>query len=154
MTASIIRQASENDLPAVLDLYAQPIFNGSACSLVEANEILRTMSVYPFYRLFVAEADGLIVGTFTLLVMDNISKCGLRSAIIESVVVRESHQAQGIGTAMMRHACKLAFEKGAYKICLFTGSPNDYVHQFYSNLGFRKHGLSYVLEAAEQGEAA
>lgn len=146
MSDLLIRNAATGDLPAILELYAQPSFNGACLTLSEAEGIFRRMATYPDYRIFVAESEGKIIGTYCLLVMDNIAAVGRKSAIIESVVMSAACQGAGIGKAMMNHALETAEKSGAYKVALFTGSPNDYVHRFYEGLGFERHGISYRLE--------
>ena len=146
MNDVLIREATTGDLPAILELYAQPSFNGAALTLSDAEEIFRTIASYPDYRIFVAESEGAIIGTYCLLVMDNIAAEGRKSAIIESVVMSAAHQGSGFGKVMMNHAVENAEKFGAYKVALFTGSPNDYVHRFYEGLGFERHGISYRLE--------
>lgn len=145
-----IREALITDLPAILDLYAQPSFNGSSCSLQTATNVFERMATYPFYRLYVAERDGEIIATHTLLVQDNIARNATPSAIIEGVVVAEEARGSGVGKAMMRHAFETAAGAGAYKICLFTGSSDDRVHDFYRKLGFDEHGVSYLLNLPER----
>ena len=64
-----IRKAVESDLPAVLRLYAQPgMDNGRILTVEAAAQILRRMTTYPEYAVYVASAnDGSVVGTFALL---------------------------------------------------------------------------------------
>lgn len=146
-----IRIAKNEDISAVLALYAQDTFNGSCCTIEEAEQVFSKMQSYPFYKLYVAENAGNIIGTFSLLIMDNIARNATPSAIIESVVVHRDQQASGIGKAMMQYAFEVSATAGAYKICLFTGSPNDYVHKFYDALGFERHGISYRLLPTNDG---
>src|SRR5690242_16366814 len=68
-----MRPATEADLPAVLDLYAQPdLDDGRVLPLDQARAILARFASYPDYTLYVAEHGGRIVGSLALLVMDNI----------------------------------------------------------------------------------
>lgn len=145
-----IREALEADLPAILNLYAQPSFNGSSCSPETAASVFGRMTGYPFYKLYVAEKAETIIATYTLLVQDNIARNATPSAIIESVVVAECARGMGVGEALMRHAFESASAQGAYKICLFTGSPDERVHNFYRKLGFDEHGVSYLLRLPER----
>lgn len=145
-----IRQATEDDLPRVLALYAQPeIDDGDILPLPEAAAIFRRFADYPDYRLFVAEDGGAIVGSFALLVMDNLGHLGARSAVIEDVVVDPACQGQGIGKAMMAFALEQARSQGCYKASLSSDRKREAAHAFYEKLGFARHGHSYLtrLEA-------
>ncbi|MEL7281158.1 MAG: GNAT family N-acetyltransferase [Pseudomonadota bacterium] len=145
-----IRLAQEGDLPAIVNLYAQDDFNGDSISLAQAQAIYRRAFTAPSYSLWVAEADGKVVATACLLVMQNIAAMGRPSAILESVVVDGSFRAGGIGRQLVAHLCEQAQQAGAYKICLYTSTNADYVHRFYEGLGFKRHGISYQLNMNEK----
>lgn len=139
-----IRAASRSDLPDVLQLYAQPdLDDGRVLSATDAERIFDRMAAYPDYRLYVATVDARVVGTFALLVMDNLAHRGSRSAIIEDVAVDPAWQGRGIGKAMMRHALRLAGERGCYKAMLSSNLLRGRAHAFYEALGFERHGYSF-----------
>jgi GNAT superfamily N-acetyltransferase len=140
-----IRKAAESDLPAVLRLYAQPgMDNGRVLTVDVAAKILRRMSAYPEYAVYVATADnGSVVGTFALLVMDNLAHMGAPSAVVEDVCVDERLRGQGIGRAMMRFAMEVARQRGCYKLALSSNAAREGAHAFYRPLGFEQHGLSF-----------
>jgi GNAT superfamily N-acetyltransferase len=142
-----IRQASEADLPSVLALYAQPdIDDGDVLDIAGARAILRRFAEYPDYRLFVAEHDGIIAGSYALLVMHNLGHLGAPSAVVEDVVVGPAQQGQGVGKEMMRHALAEAGARGCYKLALSSNMKRDRAHAFYEALGFRRHGYSFLVE--------
>lgn len=142
-----IRPAAKADLPAVLRLYAQPgLDDGASLPLDEAQRIFERFATYPDYVLYVAEADGAIVGTFALLVMDNLAHLGARSAIVEDVVVDSAHRGEGIGRAMMTHAVSVCREKGCYKMALSSNLKRERAHAFYDSLGFERHGYSFRVD--------
>ncbi|QIB32808.1 GNAT family N-acetyltransferase [Ancylobacter pratisalsi] len=147
MSASelIIRPAEPADLPAVLALYRE-LDAEDALDVAEARAIFERMARYPDYTLHVGEADGTVLGTFTLLVMDNMAHRGARSAVIEAVAVAAAAQGRGIGRAMMDAALAMAREKGCYKASLSTRMSREGAHAFYESLGFERHGYSYVTE--------
>jgi GNAT superfamily N-acetyltransferase len=145
MAELVIRQATEADLPAVLALYGE-LNEGRVTSFEEARAILARMARYPDYGLYLAEQDGGPVGTFCLLILDNIAHWGTPTALVESVVVAEKVRGQGIGKAMMRAAFRMAEEKGAYKVALSSGLRNAGAHRFYESLGFERYGVSFRLD--------
>lgn len=145
-----IREATEADLPGVLALYAQPeIDDGKMLDLDSARTIYRRFAIYPDYRLFVALADGAIVGSYALLVMDNLGHLGAPSAIVEDVVVDPALHGKGVGKAMMRHAAQEALQKGCYKIALSSNMKRERAHAFYEGLGFQRHGYSFLVEPSK-----
>lgn len=146
----LIRQATVDDLPDILGLYAQPdMDNNEVVSLENAQELFDQFSHYPNYHLYVAcypNADNKVVGTFALLVMHNIGHQGSPSAIVEDVVVSSSHQSQAIGSEMMAHAMVLARQAGCYKLALSSNQKRQRAHAFYESLGFEKHGYSFQIK--------
>ena len=140
----VIREAREEDLPGVLALYAQPgLDDGQTLSVEAARLHYRRFKQYPNYRLFVAELNGEIVGTFALLIMDNLAHLGAPSGIVEDVVVARQHQGQGVGRRMMGVALENCRQSGCYKMALSSNLKREAAHAFYESLGFEKHGYSF-----------
>ncbi|MBL1263908.1 GNAT family N-acetyltransferase [Candidatus Methylomicrobium oryzae] len=141
------REASKSDLPEVLQLYAQPdLDDGTVLTASEAECIFERMARYPDYKIYVAVQDSRIVGTFALLIMDNLGHQGAPSAIIEDVAVDPFFQGQGIGRKMMRHAVRLAAKKGCYKAVLSSNLKRTRAHAFYESLDFERHGFSFRID--------
>jgi len=145
-----IRQATVQDLPPVLQLYAQPAMdNGKVLTLQAAIAHFAHFSAYPHYRLFVAceaSPEGAVIGTYALLVMHNLAHQGTPSAIVEDVVVSAAQQSQGIGRDMMQHAMAQARDAGCYKLVLSSNQKREAAHAFYESLGFVRHGYSFQIE--------
>ncbi len=147
MSALTIRPATEADLPAVLALYAQPgMDDGAMLPLDEAKALFARFARYPDYVLYVAASDGAVVGTYALLVMDNLGHMGAPSAIVEDVVVDPARQGLGVGQEMMRVAMAQAAAKGCYKLVLSSNAKRERAHAFYEKLGFRRHGVSMHVD--------
>jgi GNAT superfamily N-acetyltransferase len=145
-----IRPAQPADLAGVLALYAQPeLDDGNVMSVAEAERILARFSRYPDYTLYIAEQDGRIVGSFALLIMDNLGHRGAPSAIVEDVVVDPALHGTGIGQAMMNFAADKAREKDCYKLVLSSNAKRERAHKFYEALGFERHGYSFRLRFDE-----
>jgi GNAT superfamily N-acetyltransferase len=154
MTGSIFcREASKGDLPEVLRLYAQPDFDeGQVLSLSEAESLFARIAHYPDYKIYVALSGGQIVGTFALLIMDNLGHLGTPSAIIEDVAVDPQWQERGVGKTMMRHALQVCREKGCYKAVVSSNLRRERAHAFYESLNFERHGYSFRINLnAQQG---
>ncbi|MCL6613369.1 MAG: GNAT family N-acetyltransferase [Firmicutes bacterium] len=143
----VIREATEDDLPSLLALHAELEMDDSrVLSLDEAREIFARLKHYPNYRIYLAVMDGEIVGTFALLIMDNLAHLGAPSGIVEDVVVKAAYRGRGIGRQMMEHAYARCKEAGCYKMALSSNLKREAAHRFYERLGFKKHGYSYVIE--------
>lgn len=142
-----IRPATEADLPAVLALYAQPgVDDGQMLPLEDARRLLARFQQYPDYTLYVAEHGDEVVGSFALLIMDNLGHMGAPSGLVEDVVVQPDLHGQGIGKQMLRFAMRRCHERGCYKLALSANLKRDAAHRFYESLGFRKHGYSFLID--------
>jgi GNAT superfamily N-acetyltransferase len=141
------RVVSRADLPAVLALYAQlGQDDGTTLSVSEAEALWEDMEAHPDHRIWVAEEDGVVVGTFSLLRMVNLAHRGAPSAVLEDVVVDASRRGRGVGRAMMLHALAVARSKGCYKLALSSNGRRVDAHRFYESLGFRRHGISLSID--------
>jgi GNAT superfamily N-acetyltransferase len=143
----LVREASASDLPDLLHLHAQPdLDNGKVLPLLDAQRIFERIARYPNYKIYVAVSEARVVGTFALLIMDNLGHQGAPSAIIEDVAVDPALHGQGIGTAMMQYAIRLASENGCYKAVLSSNLKRERAHAFYDSLGFERHGYSFRVD--------
>jgi GNAT superfamily N-acetyltransferase len=147
------REASKADLPEVLRLYAQPALDdGEVVSLLEAERLFERIARYPDYKIYVAVCEGSVVGTFALLIMDNLAHMGTPSAVIEDVAVDPQWQGRGVGKIMMGYALQICGEKGCYKAALSSNLKREQAHAFYESLGFERHGYSFRI-GIQQGAA-
>jgi GNAT superfamily N-acetyltransferase len=143
----VVRKASAADIAAVLGLYAQPdLDDGNVLPVDQAVALFERFGRYPDYTLYVAEQDHEIVGSFALLVMDNLGHLGSPSGIVEDVVVAPARQGNGIGQAMMRFALERCREKGCYKLMLSSNAKRARAHAFYESLGYERHGYSFRVD--------
>jgi GNAT superfamily N-acetyltransferase len=141
-----VREACAEDLADVLALYRQPeLDNGATLSLEDAEALFDRMRAYPDYRLYVAECQGRVVGTFTLIILENLSHGGAPAGLVESVAVDPDYQGQGVGTAMMEYARGYCRARGCYKMSLSSNLRRGRAHAFYDGLGFERHGYSFRM---------
>jgi GNAT superfamily N-acetyltransferase len=145
-----IRKATGRDLPSILDLYTHlGMDDGSILTLKEAKRIFNRMKTYPDYKLYIALMDKEIIGTFALIIMDNLGHRGAPSGIIEDVVVHPEWRRKGVGKRMMQFAMEQCKERDCYKMTLSSNIKREDAHRFYESLGFKKHGYSFIVEFAD-----
>ena len=147
MDGLVIREAREGDVAAILELYRDAELEGEpAFNVDEAQAHLAVFGRYPSYRIFVALADEKVVGTYELLIMDNLAKGGRKSGVVEDVAVSPQYREHGVGRAMMMHACEECRKASCYKFVLSSNLKRADAHAFYEKLGFEKHGFSFRVE--------
>lgn len=87
----------------------------------------------PLHSIWIAELNGEIVGSITLLVEPKfIHQCG-RVGHIEDVVVRTGYAIYQIGTRLMRQALEQGRATGCYKIIL---DCEEHLRAYYGRFGF------------------
>jgi GNAT superfamily N-acetyltransferase len=111
---------------------------------LKLSAILSALQLTPTTK-YVAFCERKIVGTFALLIMDNLAHMGTPSAIIEDVAVDPEWQGRGVGTQMMKYAFQICGEKGCYKAALSSNLNRKRAHAFYESLDFEQHGYSYRI---------
>jgi GNAT superfamily N-acetyltransferase len=147
MTPVSIREAAEADLADILSAYRDAgIDGGVSFTAAEAREQFARLRSYPSYRVFVALSEGVIAGTYSLILLDNLAKRGARAGIVEDVAVRPEFQGRGIGRAMMAHAREECRVGGCYKMMLSSNVAREGAHRFYDSLGFERHGYSFLTQ--------
>jgi GNAT superfamily N-acetyltransferase len=153
-SAITIREATEGDIAAVLHLYVDSgLDDAEPLPLAAAVDIFRRMKTYPYYRLWVAEDAGRMIGTYALLIMETIPHAGAPSAIVEQVAVASAAQGTGVGKLMMQHAMDEASAAGCYKLHLSSNMKRKQAHAFYESLGFERHGYSYWTPTSQKAAA-
>ena len=95
---------------------------------------------------YVAMLGGSIVGTFALLIMDNLAHMGAPSGVLEDVVVHRDWRGKGVGKQMVQFAMDRCGERGCYKLALSSNLKRKAAHRFYDDLGFQRHGYSFVVQ--------
>ncbi len=141
----LLREVTEHDLPAVLALYIEAGIADASFTLEEACAHLQVLRQYPYFRVFVAVTGQTVVGTFELLIMDNLAKRGAKAGVLEAVAVHPGHQGKGIGRKMMAHALDQCRQQGCYKLTLSSNLKRTSAHSFYEGLGFERHGYSFQI---------
>jgi len=142
-----IREATKEDLQGILELYKQSdMDDGKVLSIEQAYNIFDKINSYPNYRVYIAEVEGGVIGTFALAIMDNLAHLGTPSGLVEDVVVKASFQGRGIGKQMMAYAMEYCKKQGCYKVALSSNLKRECAHRFYESLGYKKHGHSFLLE--------
>src|SRR5262245_25039180 len=100
-----IRDAVDADVAEVLRVLAESGIDGEHRFTVdEAREHLARIRRAPNFRLLVALADGQILGTYSLVIVDKLGKRGAPAGVVEDIAVSPSAQRKGVGRSMMAHA--------------------------------------------------
>ncbi len=145
MTA-IVRLACTSDLPSLLALFGDSEVSAAAPS-EDLPPIWRTILDQSALALFVADEDGRIVSTCTLITAPNLLREGRQHAFLENVVTHPDHRGRGHGRAVVEAALAHAWRTNCHHVLLQSGRADPRVHRFYENAGFRRDvRTAYVTE--------
>jgi GNAT superfamily N-acetyltransferase len=147
MSRLSLRPVREDELALLAAILAE--LDGDSPQLLERiRRTWKAMQAYPDYHCYFAEADGVVVGTLSLIVFPVFSHHLASDAIVEAVVVRPPYRGRGFGRSMLQAAIELAGSKGAYKLALSSNLRRLDAHRFYDGMGFTRHGVSFAIETA------
>lgn len=97
--------------------------------------------------ILVAEYEGEIIGTCTLIILPALVYNGRSFAQLEHVVVAKDKRGQGIGSQLIQYAVQKAKEANCYKLQLLSGTLDEQIN-FYKKQGFddsKTHGFKTYL---------
>ena len=139
----LIRQANETDLPKIIDLLREMDGEDGLAS-DESRAIWTNIYEYPYYKIFVIEDRELLIGTCSLVIIDNLGHLGAKLAVAENMIIRQEFRGQGIGNQLMQFVMARAKEEKCYKLMLSSNKKRTLAHNFYEKLGFEPHGISFI----------
>jgi GNAT superfamily N-acetyltransferase len=134
--AMIIRKAVEADLEQIRELYHHLNPADPLPPAAELRETWRATLDSSLMHCLVGEIAGRLVATCTLIIIPNLSRSARPYGLIENVVTHRDHRRKGLGTALLKAALDLAWEKNCYKVSLMTGSKSENTFKFYEGAGF------------------
>ena len=137
---SRIRDAREEDVPAVVALYADDELGRTREQLTDplpdaywrAFEAIRSD---PRHRLVVLD-DGEVAATLQLSFLPHLVRVGTERAQIEAVRVAAHRRGQGLGRALLEWATDEARRRGCGLVQLTTDASRTDAHGVYEALGF------------------
>ena len=135
MSELIIRKIIETDLE---NGFLESLDNlRQTCNLEQSSvrNILKKILENENHIIHVAELDGKIVGSTTLLIEQKFIHEGGFVGHIEDVVVNKEFEGQGIGMKLVLSLLDVAKEKKCYKIIL---NCEDKLLPFYEKIGFKQ----------------
>ncbi|MDR3599260.1 MAG: GNAT family N-acetyltransferase [Desulfosporosinus sp.] len=144
----LIRPAVETDLPEVIELL-KGMDGDDGIDLGEAQTIWRKITDYPYYKIFVVEDNKRMIGTCSLIMIDNLGHKGAKLAVAESMIINPDYRGRGLGSKLMQFVMAKAKEENCYKLMLSSNKKRVEAHRFYEQLGFQQHGISFMIEVGK-----
>jgi ribosomal protein S18 acetylase RimI-like enzyme len=143
-----VRPAIEADLPRLAELLDQlrdAMVVPSPSQRNQREENLRHFIRAQEARLWVAEHQGRIVGLISVTLHRTLLGAG-PVALIEELVVDESHRGRGVGRRLVRQVTDLARAQGLREVEVATETTNTAARDFYRACGFHTEHVLLEME--------
>lgn len=131
-----IRGATAEDFPEILGLLSQMHDEPEMAQVDGLKATFREMLASPSRVLLLAIQDGVVMGILDLFAVANLTRGGRPWAGIENLVVDADYRHQGIGSALVDVAIKLAQKLNCYKVQLVSHERRGKAHDLYRRAGF------------------
>lgn len=131
----MIREINENDYEGLMPLYLH-LHETEIPPFDAARSIWEKILSDENYHIIVAEENGVIVSSCTVVIMPNLTRGVRPYARVENVVTLPDYRGKGLATACLARAKEIAVQAGCYNIALLTGSKNESTLKFYENAGY------------------
>ena len=133
----MIREITENDYEGLMALYLH-LHETEIPPFDKAKSVFEKILADENYHIIVADEDGVIVSSCTVVIVPNLTR-GIRPyARVENVVTHADHRGKGHATACLERAKEIAVREGCYNIALLTGSKSESTLKFYENAGYNR----------------
>jgi len=134
MADLIIRELEEKDFENGFLTTLDVLRETSSMSEDKALEIFKKIKSNPEHIIIIAEIEGKVIGSTTLLIEPKFIHQGGVVGHIEDVVVDKKFQGKKIGEKIIIQVLEIAKNHGCYKTIL---DCSDSVKPFYEKLGFK-----------------
>lgn len=139
MSALILRDATAEDLPAILAMLAEdtiPPQREAAPDDPCYRAAFEAIDADPNQRLIAAELDGRVVGTMQLSFLPGLSFCGSWRGLIEAVRIAANLRRRKLGEQMILWAVDQCRARDCKLVQLTSSATRTDAHRFYARLGF------------------
>jgi GNAT superfamily N-acetyltransferase len=149
----LIRQAREADIDGIVAVLADDTIGGHGNTTDAAARpgymaAFARIAASPNDRLYIAELNGEVVGTFQTTLTTVMTRHGRPDMTIEAVHVRAGMRGKGVGAAMMRFAIEEARRAGVSLVQLTSNAKRIDAHRFYERLGFAQSHVGFKMKLA------
>ncbi|WP_371788384.1 GNAT family N-acetyltransferase [Streptomyces griseoaurantiacus] len=143
-----IRPATEDDVPAIVDMLADDPLGAARESPDDLSPYLaalKRLSGDPHQHLVVAVQDGRVVGTLQLTLIPGLSRKGATRSIIEAVRIHADARGGGLGSRLIEWAVDQSQREGCQLVQLTSDASRTDAHRFYERLGFTASHVGFKL---------
>jgi GNAT superfamily N-acetyltransferase len=135
-----VRHAEISDATTLASLVTQLGYPTGPDDMVDR---LRRALDDPRHTVFVADADGAVVGLGAACADHNLERDGLQVRVT-GLVVDEKARGRGVGAFLMQQIEEWAKDHGADRVTLTSGNYRPDAHKFYEAIGYEVTGTRFM----------
>ncbi len=140
MCSCIIREAGMADATSIASLVTQLGYPSEPAEMAGRLKVLFSL---PEYIIFVAEADGDIVGMVGAYMAYSLEFSGMYGRLT-TLIVEESRRGEGIGKQLVEGIESWLKRQGAILCVVTSSSRRSDSHRFYENNGYLNTGIRFT----------
>lgn len=141
----MIREITADDYDGLMSLYLH-LHETEIPPFDTAKNVWKKILADENYHIIVAEEDGKIVSSCTVVIVPNLTRGPRPYARVENVVTHANYRGRGLATACLNKAKEIAVSANCYNIALLTGSKNEKTLKFYESAGYnRTDKTGYIM---------
>lgn len=141
----MIREITADDYDGLMSLYLH-LHETEIPPFDTAKNVWKKILADENYHIIVAEEDGNIVSSCTVVIVPNLTRGARPYARVENVVTHANYRGLGLATACLNKAKEIAVSANCYNIALLTGSKNEKTLKFYESAGYnRTDKTGYIM---------
>lgn len=95
-------------------------------------------------KLFIEENGREVARAYLYLLHNDLHKEPF--GFMEDVFVDESMRGKGYGTSIVNELIAEARKRGCYKLICTSRHSKEFIHQMYTKLGFKNHGIEFRID--------
>lgn len=137
-----LREAQATDLLELLHLFSEMYGKEVEQTDEKTIQIWNRMITDPFYHIIVAEDEGKIVSTCSCIIIQSLTYEHRPYAVVDNIVTRSEYRAQGLATACLQEAHRIAESAGCFRMMLATASKLESTYRFYEKLGYDRDEMT------------
>lgn len=133
----MIREINDSDYSQLMELYLH-LHETDIPDYSTAAETWEHIFADKNYHIIVAEENGKLVSSCTVVIVPNLTRGVRPYARVENVVTHADYRRRGLATACLNRAKEIAAAAGCYNIALLTGSKDESTLRFYESAGYKR----------------
>lgn len=143
MELLMIREINSGDYRQLMELYLH-LHETNIPDCETAAETWEHILADKNYHIVVAEEEGKLVSSCTVVIVPNLTRGPRPYARVENVVTHADYRGKGLATACLDRAREIAVAAGCYNIALLTGSKLESTLKFYENAGYKQEKTGFI----------